>query len=71
MNAAFVVGGILTIAGTLLLWSAWPVRRMTTTALVLWLVSGVLKIVVGVAPENTVASLHLLGALNLPVQASR
>lgn len=69
MNAAFVVGGILTIAGTLLLWGAWPARRMTTIALVLWLVSGVLKIVVGVAPENTVASLHLLGALNLPVQS--
>jgi hypothetical membrane protein len=69
MNASFVVGGLLTITGTLLLWNAWPARPMATAALVLWLASGVLKIVVGVAPENTIASLHLLGALNLPLQS--
>jgi hypothetical membrane protein len=67
MNASFVLSGVLTVLGTLLLWRVWPARRITTIALALWLVAGVLKMVVGLAPENTVAGLHLLGAANLPV----
>jgi TM2 domain-containing membrane protein YozV len=45
----------------------WPARRITTIALVLWLVAGILKMVVGLVPENTIAGLHLLGAANLPI----
>jgi len=65
MNASFVVGGVLLIVGTVLLWHLWPARRMTTVALWLWLVAGVGKIVVGLVPENTNASLHVAGATNL------
>lgn len=65
MNASFVVAGLLLIAGMMLLWRLWPVRWMTTTALVLWLIAGVGKIIVGLVPENTNASLHTLGATNI------
>jgi hypothetical membrane protein len=67
MNASFILSGLLTIAGTVLLWRVWPQRRIVRVALILWLIAGVLKIVVGLVPENTVASLHLLGAFNLPL----
>lgn len=70
MNASFVVAGVLTVAGTLLLRrSWWPARRLTRVGLALLLVSGVLKVLVGFAPENTSIDLHLLGAFNLPLQS--
>jgi hypothetical membrane protein len=65
MNNSFVVAGLLLIAGTLLLWRLWPARRLTTGALLLWLIAGVGKIIVGLVPENTKASLHTLGATNI------
>jgi hypothetical membrane protein len=67
MNGSFVLSGVLTLVGTILLWRSWPPSRRTTVALVLWLVAGVLKVVVGLAPENTISGLHLLGAANLPL----
>ena len=66
MNASFVLAGILTIAGTVLLFRFWPRRRMSTIALALLLVAGLGKILVGFAPENGNVALHLLGAMNLP-----
>jgi hypothetical membrane protein len=69
MNGSFVLGGILTLVGTAALWRMWPSRRMTKIALVLLLCAGVLKIVVGIAPENVNVSLHVLGALNLPLES--
>jgi hypothetical membrane protein len=67
MNTSFVVAGVLLILGTTLLWRLWPARRMTTVALVLWLIAGMGKIIVGFVPENTNASLHTLGATNIIV----
>ena len=69
MNGSFALTGLLTIAGTVLLWRLLAPRKMTTVALRLLLVAGALKIVVGLAPENTNVSLHLLGAFNLPLQS--
>jgi hypothetical membrane protein len=65
MNASFVAAGVLLIAGTVLLWRLWPARRMTWVALVLWLIAGVGKVIVGLVPENTNAALHTLGAANI------
>jgi hypothetical membrane protein len=67
MNASFIVTGILTIAGAVLLHRFWPRRRSTNLALVLWIITGIGKIVVGLVPENTNINLHLLAAFNVPV----
>jgi hypothetical membrane protein len=69
MNTSFVLSGVLTAAGTILLWRIWPRRRLTTCALVLLLIAAGLKMVVGFVPENTSASLHLLGGANLPLES--
>jgi hypothetical membrane protein len=69
MNASFVVSGVLVIAGALLLSGTWPRRRMISIALVLWVIAGLGKIGVGQVPENTNISLHLLAALNIPVES--
>jgi hypothetical membrane protein len=69
MNASFIAAGVLTIAGALLLNRLCPVRRLTTVALVLWILAGLGKIVVGLVPENTDPGLHILGALNLPISS--
>jgi hypothetical membrane protein len=60
MNAAFVLAGVLTVAGALLL-------RETTVATVLLVVAGVGKIGVGLVPENTDIGQHTLAALNVPI----
>jgi hypothetical membrane protein len=66
MNASFIAAGLLTIAGAILLRRFWPRRRLTTVALVLWVITGLGKILVGLSPENKNVDLHLLGALNIP-----
>jgi hypothetical membrane protein len=67
MNASFIIIGILTIAGAIALQRIWPHRRLATVALILWIITGVGKIVVGLVPENTNINLHLLAAFNIPV----
>jgi hypothetical membrane protein len=67
MNASFIVAGILTVAGVILLRGFWPRSRGTTVALILWGITGLGKIGVGLVPENTNISLHLLAAFNVPV----
>lgn len=67
MNTSFIITGVLTIAGAVLLHRAWPAGRLTTAALVLWIVAGLGKILVGLVPENTNVGLHLVGALNIPI----
>jgi hypothetical membrane protein len=67
MNASFVIFGVLTIAGAVLLRRIWPAGHLTRWALVLWVLSGLGKIIVGLVPENTHIGLHLLGALNVPL----
>jgi hypothetical membrane protein len=67
MNASFIIAGILTIAGAVLLRRFWPRSRGTTVALVLLVITGLGKIFVGLVPENTNIDLHLLAAFNVPV----
>jgi len=67
MNASFIIAGILTIAGAILLRRFWPRSRGTTVAVVLWVITGLGKIAVGLVPENTNIDLHLLAAFNIPV----
>jgi hypothetical membrane protein len=67
MNASFIVTGLLTVAGAVALRRFWPQCRLTTVALILWVITGLGKILVGLSPENKNVNLHLLGALNIPV----
>lgn len=67
MNISFVVTGLLTIAGAILLRRFWPQDRLTAVALVLWVITGLGKVLVGLSPENKNVDLHLLGVLNIPV----
>jgi hypothetical membrane protein len=69
MNASFIIFGVLTIAGALLLQRIWPAGRLARWALILWVLSGLGKIVVGLVPENTRIGLHLIGALNVPLES--
>ena len=69
MNASFIIFGVLTIAGALLLRRIWPAGRLARWALILWVLSGLGKIIVGIVPENTHIGLHLIGALNVPVES--
>jgi hypothetical membrane protein len=67
MNGSFIATGILTIAGAVLLRRLWPHGRLAAAALVLWVITGLGKVAVGLVPENTNISLHLLAAFNIPV----
>ena len=67
MNASFVLSGVLIIAGTASLWEFWPARQLTTYAQILWIISGVGKLAVGLVPENTNISLHVATAFNVPI----
>jgi hypothetical membrane protein len=63
MNAAFVVTGLLTLAGAIGTWRAWPRRRLTTVGLILLVLAGAGEVVVGLRPENVNIGLHGLGAV--------
>jgi hypothetical membrane protein len=67
MNASFIGAGLLTVAGAGLLHSVWPETGLATAGLLLWVVAGAGKVLVGVAPENENLSVHLMGALSIPV----
>jgi hypothetical membrane protein len=67
MNGAFVLTGVLVSVGALLLWRTWPSSWLNDTALVLLVIMGLGKILVGFAPENTDIGLHLMGSLNVPL----
>jgi hypothetical membrane protein len=69
MNASFIIFGVLTIAGALLLQRIWPAGRLARLAMIIWVLSGLGKIVVGLVPENTRIGLHLIGALNVPLES--
>ena len=69
MNASFIIFGVLTIAGALLLQRIWPAGRLARWALIMWVLSGLGKIVVGLVPENTRIGLHLIGALDVPLES--
>jgi len=63
MNAAFVVSGLLTLAGAVGTRPAWPRRRLTAVGLVLLGLAGAGQVLVGFRPENVDISLHGVGAL--------
>ena len=62
MNAAFILGGLLLVAGTIGIASSWPRTRLARVALVLIGLSGVGLIVDGIFTLESVM-LHLVGFL--------
>ncbi|MFI9383603.1 DUF998 domain-containing protein [Kutzneria sp. NPDC052558] len=67
MNASFIIAGLLTVAGIGLMRSMWPATGMASLGVLLWILAGAGKVLVGVAPENENLALHMIGALNLPL----
>ena len=67
MNASFVLSGVLLVVAMVLLWSSWPPGPAGKAGSVLLIVAGAGKVLTGAYPENTQLSLHLLGALNIPL----
>lgn len=63
LNIGLIVAGVLTVAGTLLTWSAWPDTRSTRTALWLIVVAGVGTIGVGVFPVDSNEPIHIATTL--------
>ena len=62
MNATFVACGLLTAAGALGTWRAWPGRRVAPAGLVLLVLAGAVEVLVGLRPENADFVLHSVGA---------
>lgn len=60
VNAGFVVGGLLLAVGALMARRLLPRRRLSTTAVVLWVVSGLSGAATGLVPLDVDAGLHLL-----------
>lgn len=67
MNASFIVAGLLIAAGAGLLRSRWPDTVPATVGVLLWILVGAGKLLLGVAPENEDLSLHMIGGFSLPV----
>lgn len=63
LNIGLIVAGILTVAGTLLTWSAWPDTRATRIALWLIVVAGIGTIGVGVFPVDGNEPVHIATTL--------
>jgi hypothetical membrane protein len=63
MNTSFVLQGLLIVAGTLCVRPLFPAGRLWTAALLLTGVSGLGVFVVGLAPEDTMPSIHYIGAV--------
>jgi hypothetical membrane protein len=62
INTSFVLQGLLIVAGTLCVWPMFPRGKLWTGALLLTTMSGLGVFVVGLAPEDAMASIHYLGA---------
>jgi hypothetical membrane protein len=65
MNISFVVQGFLILGGALLMHHLWELtlsRRQAVATTTLLTTSGLGVALVGVAPEDTVSALHVLGA---------
>lgn len=62
MNASFLLQGVLILAGAVLLKPLFPARPLVRAALLLFALSGLSLFTIGLAPEDTDASLHLLAA---------
>lgn len=62
MNLSFTVLGITMAAGSVFLWSHLGISRLARLGLGCMAIAGIGTVLVGMFPENTVSSLHILGA---------
>jgi hypothetical membrane protein len=65
MNYSSMLLGICTVAGVVLLVHHWPRNKATTLGLLLLVLFGVGKVIVGLAPEDQRLFLHALGSLGI------
>lgn len=65
MNLSFIALGLLTLVGLVLLRPLWPSGCLAMAGLIVLVLYGVGKIVVGLAPEDVRPALHALGALGI------
>ena len=63
MNGSFVIQGVLISVGAILMRRLFPAKWSYQLALLLFLVSGIGVLVVGLVPEDSVAQVHRLAAL--------
>ena len=63
MNGSFVVQGVLISVGAILMGRLFPAKASYRVALLLFLVSGVGVLVVGLVPEDSDAQVHRVAAL--------
>lgn len=63
MNGSFVLQGLLIVAGAFCVWPMFPTGKLWAGALLLAGASGFGVLVVGLAPEDTMPSIHYLGAV--------
>lgn len=63
MNLSFMVFGLTMASGAWLFWRQYERTKLLTAAFALMGLSGIGTILVGLFPENTVSSLHMLGAV--------
>jgi hypothetical membrane protein len=69
MNAAFILAGLLTVTGVALLRSTWPATGTASVGVLLMILAGAGKVLVGASPENEDPWLHMIGVVNLPLGA--
>lgn len=62
MNASFILLGLTMAVGSLLIYTEFSGRRSSFTGFLLMGLAGVGTMLVGIFPENTIGTLHLLGA---------
>ncbi len=63
MNLSFVTFGITMFVGSMLLWRRFERNKLSTFGFLLMMAAGVGTMLVGLFPENTINSLHMLGAV--------
>jgi hypothetical membrane protein len=63
MNGSFIVQGVLISVGAILMRRLFPARASYRVALLLFLISGVGVLVVGLVPEDSDAQVHRVAAL--------
>lgn len=63
MNSAFVVLGLLTLAGVILLRSIWPPHRLSTVGLTVLVAAALSTVATGLVPVNVNVTAHAVAAL--------
>jgi hypothetical protein len=69
VGAMFVATGVLTALGAILLRGTWPRGVLATAGIGAWVLAGIGKIIVGLAPIDVDPALHGFGARNIPLQS--